>query len=83
MENKLTLIFLPKHLGQVDRHAHSLCPCLGIKAEFGLSSTFGDRRELEEIASDDDLDPTEWFIGVLANHLTKLVELVKHLSIHH
>jgi hypothetical protein len=48
-----------------------------------LSSTFGDRRELEEIASDDNLDPTEWFIGVFPNHLTELVELVKHFSIHH
>jgi hypothetical protein len=51
----LTLIFLSKHFGEVERVFDSLVPHLRFKCKFDLGHTLCHWRKLEEITGDDDL----------------------------
>ncbi len=52
---QLTLVLLPEDLGKVDRSRNSLVPGLRFESE-RRTTAFVDRRELEEISGDDDLE---------------------------
>ena len=79
---QLTLIFLPKYLGEVDLLRDGFWPGSGVKAEFWLLPFFRDGWELEEIASDDNLDPAKGSL-IFSDGLADFAELVEQVTFDH
>ena len=77
-----TRILLPKDLGQVDGMLDAIPPRLGLKRKLGLPA-FGDRRQLEEVAGDDELDATERHGRFLAQGASDAGQLVKEVAVNH